>query len=221
MGQSGQSLGRARGLEETTTWQVQSTACKQSANSMSIARQYDYYSLAAAEAMGLCRHRAPAVHAEGRAGKSAAPARRRHCHDGTTSTPWSGWLNTRSSSEEIAFMPTRDDDGRCRLASCSWAIMAAMRDAMVRLGGDPRRASIRRCRWTSSSITGVMVDFTRERRCPATQSRDSKSSATASAMLSCAGSRSAFDNLRLIPPGKGICHQINLEHHRARRVDAQ
>ena len=29
---------------------------------------------------------------------------------------------------------------------------------------------------------------------------------------SCAGGQTAFDNLRVVPPGTGICHQVNLEY---------
>ena len=29
---------------------------------------------------------------------------------------------------------------------------------------------------------------------------------------SCAGAQSAFDNFRVVPPGTGICHQVNLEY---------
>ena len=37
-------------------------------------------------------------------------------------------------------------------------------------------------------------------------------SAMASATRSCAGARGAFDNFRVVPPGTGICHQVNLEY---------
>jgi aconitate hydratase len=28
----------------------------------------------------------------------------------------------------------------------------------------------------------------------------------------CVGAKSAFDNFRVVPPGTGICHQVNLEY---------
>ena len=31
-------------------------------------------------------------------------------------------------------------------------------------------------------------------------------------MSSCAGVQSAFDNFSAVPPGTGICHQVNLEY---------
>ena len=37
-------------------------------------------------------------------------------------------------------------------------------------------------------------------------------SATASATTSCTGRRRSFDNFRVVPPGTGICHQVNLEY---------
>ncbi len=88
--------------------------------------------------------------------------------------------------------------------------MAAMRDAMVRLGGDPRRIN-----------PAVPVDFVIDHSVMV----DHTGSADALArnmQLEIERNRErfaflrwgaqAFDNLRLIPPGAGICHQINLEY---------
>ena len=36
--------------------------------------------------------------------------------------------------------------------------------------------------------------------------------ATASATNSSNGAAGAFDNFQVVPPGTGICHQVNLEH---------
>ena len=36
--------------------------------------------------------------------------------------------------------------------------------------------------------------------------------ATASATSSSSGAATAFDNFKVVPPGTGICHQVNLEH---------
>ena len=75
-----------------------------------------------------------------------------------------GWLNTRSSEREIGFKPTRvlmvDSSGIPLMGD-----MAAMRDAMVRLGGDPRR--INPAVPVDFIIDhGVMVDFTRSADAP-------------------------------------------------------
>ena len=40
----------------------------------------------------------------------------------------------------------------------------------------------------------------------------SSSSATTSGISSCAGGRQAFSGFKVVPPGTGICHQVNLEY---------
>jgi aconitate hydratase len=88
--------------------------------------------------------------------------------------------------------------------------MAAMRDAMARLGGDPRRLD-----------PLIPVDFVVDHSVMV----DDYGSAEAMARnmaLELARNRErydflrwggrAFDHLRVIPPGTGICHQINLEY---------
>ena len=98
---------------------------------------FDYYSLAAAEALGLAGvSRLPCSlkvvlenvlrqHAEGRS-------------DGADIAAVAGWLATRRAEREIAFRFTRvlmpDSSGVPLLGD-----LAAMRDAMIRLGGDPAR----------------------------------------------------------------------------------
>ena len=42
--------------------------------------------------------------------------------------------------------------------------------------------------------------------------KNSNTSATASATRSCAGVPRPLDNFRVVPPGTGICHQVNLEY---------
>src|SRR6186997_774484 len=102
---------------------------------------YDYYSLAAVEAMGLTGvARLPYTL------KVVLENLLRQHAEGTATTDdivaVTGWLNTRSSEREIGFKPTRvlmvDSSGIPLMGD-----MAAMRDA-----------SILRCRWISSSIMG-------------------------------------------------------------------
>ena len=171
-------------------------------------KAYDYYSLAAAGEMGL-------------AGVDRLPytlkvvlenVLRQHA-EGTATTrdidAVAAWLRSRSSEREIGFKPTRvlmvDSSGIPLLGD-----MAAMRDAMVQLGGDPRR--INPAVPVDFIIDhSVMVDHTgsagalqRNMRIEIERNRERF------AFLRW-GAR-AFDHLRLIPPGAGICHQINLEH---------
>jgi aconitate hydratase len=88
--------------------------------------------------------------------------------------------------------------------------LAAMRDAMIRLGGDPRRLN------PSVPVDlvvdhSVMVDAY---AVPDAVSRNERleleRNAERYAFLRWAAQ--AFDNLRIVPPGNGICHQVNLEH---------
>ena len=58
----------------------------------------------------------------------------------------------------------------------------------------------------------VQVDRVRQRRRLRLQRRRASTSATASATSSCAGRRRAFRDFRVVPPGTGIVHQVNLEY---------
>jgi len=119
------------------------------------------------------------------------------------------WLQNRASEREIGFKPARvlmpDSSGVPLLGD-----MAAMRDAMARLKGDPRRLN---------PLTPV--DFVIDHSVMV----DEHGSADAMARnmaLELARNRerydfvrwgsTAFEQLTVIPPGTGICHQINLEY---------
>ena len=170
-------------------------------------RRYDYYSLAAAAEAGFADlARLPYTlkvvlenllrqNAEGTAtaGDIAAVA---------------GWLRTRGAEREIGFKPTRvlmvDSSGIPLLGD-----MAAMRDAMLRLGGDPRR--INPAVPVDFVIDhSVMVDHTGAGAVARNLRLEFERNRERYAFLRW-GSQ-AFDRLRFIPPGAGICHQINLEY---------
>jgi len=119
------------------------------------------------------------------------------------------WLTTRGSEREIGFKPTRvmmpDSSGIPLVGD-----MAAMRDAMVRLGGDPRR--INPLTPVDFIIDhAVTVDYfgtpdAAQRNMALEIERNHER------YEFLRWGQQAFDNLRLIPPGSGICHQINLEY---------
>jgi aconitate hydratase len=169
--------------------------------------KFDYYSLEAAEALGLAGvSRLPCSlkvvlenvlrqHAEGRS-------------DGADIAAVAGWLATRRAEREIAFRFTRvlmpDSSGVPLLGD-----LAAMRDAMIRLGGDPARLS------PSVPVDlvvdhSVMVDaYGVPDAASRNQALELKRNAERYAFLRWGAQ--AFRNLRIVPPGNGIIHQINLE----------
>ena len=120
------------------------------------------------------------------------------------------WLKQRKSTREIAYRPARvlmqDFTGVPAVVD-----LAAMRDAIGQLGGDPEEDQSAGPRRPRHRPFGDDRLFRHAGRVPA-ERRAANSSATASATSSCAGARQAFDNFRVVPPGTGICHQVNLEY---------
>ncbi len=120
-----------------------------------------------------------------------------------------GWLENRRSDREIAYRPARvlmqDFTGVPAVVD-----LAAMRDAMVAMGGDAQ--AINPLSPVDLVIDhSVMIDY----------------SGTADAMEKNEAmefqrnqeryeflrwGQSAFNNFRVVPPGTGICHQVNVEH---------
>ena len=171
-------------------------------------KEFGYYSIAAAEQLGLAGvTRLPCSlkvvlenllrqHAEGRS-------------DGGDLDAVAGWLKSRRAEREIAFRFTRvlmpDSSGIPLLGD-----LAAMRDAMVRLGGDPKRLN------PSVPVDlivdhAVMVDnYAAPDAYAKNLALELKRNAERYAFLRWGAQ--AFDNLRIVPPGSGICHQVNLEY---------
>jgi aconitate hydratase len=171
-------------------------------------RSYRYYSVEAAQALGLEGAQALPFclkvvlenllrqQAEGRS-------------DGGDVEAFAEWLRAGRSSREIGFRPARvlmpDSSGIPLMGD-----LAAMRDAMIRLGGDP--ASVNPAVPVDFVIDhSVMVDEHATREAVVRNlSIELRRNAERYAFLRWAAQ--AFDNLRLIPPGNGILHQVNLEH---------
>ena len=169
---------------------------------------YDYYSLPDAEKNGL-------------AGISRLPFSLkillenllRH-EDGRTVTAddiraMAAWLAARKSDREIAFRPARvlmqDFTGVPAVVD-----LAAMRDAMVALGGDPARINplvpvdlvIDHSVMVDASGNGMAFAHNVEREYERNGER----------YQFLRWGQSAFENFRVVPPGTGICHQVNLEY---------
>jgi aconitate hydratase len=119
------------------------------------------------------------------------------------------WLETRTSDAEIAFRPARVlmQDFTGVPAVCD---LAAMRHAMVKLGGDPRRIN------PLSPVDlvidhSVMVDeFGAKSSFDDNVRHEFERNGERYAFLR--WGQDAFDNFRVVPPGTGICHQVNLEY---------
>jgi len=119
------------------------------------------------------------------------------------------WLKTRTSRTEIAYRPARvlmqDFTGVPAVVD-----LAAMRDAMVALGGDPRR--INPLVPVDLVIDhSVMIDYFGDGDAFAKNvEREYERNGERYAFLRWGAG--AFDNFRVVPPGTGICHQVNLEY---------
>ncbi len=119
------------------------------------------------------------------------------------------WLTKRKSAREIAFRPARvlmqDFTGVPAVVD-----LAAMRDAMAHLGGDPQK--INPLAPVDLVIDhSVMVDaFGSDRAFQFNVDKEYERNLERYAFLRWGAG--AFDNFRVVPPGTGICHQVNLEY---------
>ena len=119
------------------------------------------------------------------------------------------WLKNKSSSHEIAYRPARvlmqDFTGVPAVVD-----LAAMRDAMSTLGGDP--AKINPLVPVDLVIDhSVMVDyFGTGDAFKRNVDKEYERNQERYSFLRW-GSK-AFENFRVVPPGTGICHQVNLEY---------
>jgi aconitate hydratase len=119
------------------------------------------------------------------------------------------WLDKRTSDREIAFRPARvlmqDFTGVPAVVD-----LAAMRNAMTSLGGDPNRVNP----LVPVDLVidhSVMVDhFGNADAFRRNVEREYERNRERYEFLR--WGQQAFDNFRVVPPGTGICHQVNLEY---------
>jgi aconitate hydratase len=119
------------------------------------------------------------------------------------------WLKTKRSDREIAYRPTRvlmqDFTGVPAVVD-----LAAMRDAMQVMGEDPRKIN------PLSAVDlvidhSVMVDsFGSRASFGENVAREYERNGERYAFLR--WGQKGFANFRVVPPGTGICHQVNLEY---------
>ena len=171
-------------------------------------KDYDYYSLEAAEAAGL-------------GDLSRLPFSLKvllenllRYEDGRSVTvedikALAGWTKERRANREIAYRPARvlmqDFTGVPAVVD-----LASMRNAMEELGGDPRLIN------PLSPVDlvidhSVMVDyFGGKDSFQKNVEMEFERNGERYAFLR--WGQTAFDNFRVVPPGTGICHQVNLEY---------
>jgi aconitate hydratase len=119
------------------------------------------------------------------------------------------WLTNRTSDREIAYRPARVlmQDFTGVPAVCD---LAAMREAMISLGGDGARINPL-CPVDLVIDHSVMVDqFATPTAFAANVAREFERNGERYAFLR--WGQKAFRNFRVVPPGTGICHQVNLEY---------
>ena len=120
------------------------------------------------------------------------------------------WLNTKGSAEtEIAYRPARvlmqDFTGVPAVVD-----LAAMRDATKNLGGDTAAINPQvPCDLVIDH--SVMVDFFANDKA-FTMNVDREYERNGERYTFLKWGQQAFDNFRVVPPGTGICHQVNLEN---------
>jgi len=122
---------------------------------------------------------------------------------------FAAWLGERRSEREIAFRPARvllqDFTGVPAVVD-----LAAMRQAMLALGGDPNKIN------PLSPVDlvidhSVMIDhFGGPDALKRNVELEFQRNGERYAFLR--WGQTAFDNFRVVPPGTGICHQVNLEY---------
>jgi aconitate hydratase len=119
------------------------------------------------------------------------------------------WLGERRSDREIQYRPARVLMQDFTGVPCV-VDLAAMRDAMTRLGGDPQKINpLVPCHLVIDH--SVMVD---EFGTPKAfeQNVDLEYARNMERYEFLRWGSKALDNFKVVPPGTGICHQVNLEH---------
>ena len=121
----------------------------------------------------------------------------------------SGWLANASSSKEVPFKPARilmqDFTGVPAVVD-----LAAMRDGILRLGGNPEKVNP----LVPVDLVidhSVMVDYSATAD-SAEKNERVEFERNGERYTFLRWGQTAFDNFRVVPPGTGICHQVNLEY---------
>ncbi len=119
------------------------------------------------------------------------------------------WLKTKSSDRELAFRPARvlmqDFTGVPAVVD-----LAAMRDAMKMLGGDPKKINPLVPVDLVIDHSVVVNYFGSDGAFKKNVDEEYKQNQERYRFLKWA--QRSFEDFRVVPPGTGICHQVNLEY---------
>jgi aconitate hydratase len=120
-----------------------------------------------------------------------------------------GWLVNARSDKEVPFKPARillqDFTGVPAVVD-----LAAMRDGLTKLGGNPQKVN-------PLVPVDLVIDHSVQvdvfgRADALTKNVDIEFERNAERYKFLRWGQDAFDNFRVVPPGTGICHQVNLEY---------
>jgi aconitate hydratase len=119
------------------------------------------------------------------------------------------WLKTKSSEHEFAFRPARvlmqDFTGVPAVVD-----LAAMRDAMKSLGGDPKKINPQVPVDLVIDHSVAVTFFGNNQAFKKNVDEEYRQNQERYKFLKWA--QRSFDNFNVVPPGTGICHQVNLEY---------
>ncbi len=120
-----------------------------------------------------------------------------------------GWLKDRRINREIQYRPARvlmqDFTGVPAVVD-----LAAMRDAMAALGGDPQKINPLVPVHLVIDHSVMVDEFGTPRAFEKNVEFEYERNGERYEFLKWGSG--AFDNFQVVPPGTGICHQVNLEH---------
>jgi aconitate hydratase len=119
------------------------------------------------------------------------------------------WIKTKTSEREIAFRPARvlmqDFTGVPAVVD-----LAAMRDAMKHLGGDPKKINPQVPVDLVIDHSVAVTFFGNNQAFKKNVDEEYRQNQERYKFLKWA--QRSFDNFSVVPPGTGICHQVNLEY---------
>lgn len=119
------------------------------------------------------------------------------------------WLKTKTSDREFAFRPARvlmqDFTGVPAVVD-----LAAMRDAMKELGGDPKKINPQVPVDLVIDHSVAVTFFGNNQAFKKNVDEEYRQNQERYKFLKWA--QRSFDNFSVVPPGTGICHQVNLEY---------